>query len=161
MTKRWVAVGGLALLLLNGMSALAEEPYDIHVVEALTGGGAFLGKEEQQALQLLEKTVNKAGGIQGRPLRFVFHDDQSTPQLAVQLTNEVLALHPAVMMGSSLVATCNAMLPMAQNGPVMYCFSAASIPRKGAMVSSPERRLSIRRRRWCNISASKASPSWR
>jgi branched-chain amino acid transport system substrate-binding protein len=128
-----LAVGAFALLLLSGMpAAFAAEPYDIHVVQSLTGGGAFLGKEEQQALQLLEKTVNQQGGIKGRPLRFVFHDDQSTPQLAVQLTNEVLALHPAVMMGSSLVGTCNAMLPLVQNGPVMYCFSAGVHPKEGS-----------------------------
>jgi len=128
-----IAVGAFALLAQAAMpAAWADEPYDIHVVESLTGGGAFLGKEEQQALQLQEKTVNRQGGISGRPLRFVFHDDQSSPQLAVQLTNEVLALHPAVMMGSSLVATCNAMMPLSQNGPVMYCFSAGVHPKEGS-----------------------------
>jgi branched-chain amino acid transport system substrate-binding protein len=111
-----------------------EAPYDIHVVECLTGGGAFLGQEEQQALQILEKVVNQQGGITGRPVRFVFHDDQSSPQLAVQLTDEVIALHPAVMLGSALVGTCNAMAPLVQNGPLMYCFSAGIHPPGGSYV---------------------------
>lgn len=130
-------VGAAALLLLAALTvfpAAAEDTYDIHVVEALTGGGSFLGKEEQQALILVEKTVNKSGGIHGKPVRFLFHDDQSNPQLAVQLTNEVVALHPAVMLGSSLVATCNAMAPLVKSGPVMYCFSAGIHPPAGSYV---------------------------
>jgi branched-chain amino acid transport system substrate-binding protein len=112
----------------------AEAPYDIHVIECLTGGGAFLGTEEQQALQILEKVVNQAGGIAGRPLHFVFHDDQSSPQLAVQLADEVIAQHPAVILGSSLVGTCNAMAPLVKNGPLMYCFSAGIHPPTGSYV---------------------------
>ena len=57
----------------------------------LTGGGAFLGKAEQQALQQYEKVVNAGGGIHGKPLKFVFNDDQSSPQVAVQLANQVKA----------------------------------------------------------------------
>lgn len=117
------------LVALAPIPARADEgTYDIHVIEALSGGGAFLGKEEQQALRLAEKAANKSGGIHGKKLRFVFHDDQSTPQLAVQLTSEVIARHPAAIMGSSLVATCNAMAPLVRKGPVMYCFSAGVHP---------------------------------
>jgi branched-chain amino acid transport system substrate-binding protein len=115
--------------------ARADDFYDIHVIQSLTGGGSFLGNEEHDALQLVEKYANKIGGIHGKKLRFVFHDDQSTPQVSVQLLNDVLALHPAVIMGSSLVATCNAMSPLVQDsGPVMYCFSAGIHPPAGSYV---------------------------
>ncbi len=131
--------GGLAALfafaLLWAAPARADDFYDIHVVASLTGGGAFLGMEEHDALLLVEKTVNKTGGIHGKKLRYVFHDDQSSPQIAVQLLNDVVALHPTVFMGSSLVATCNAMFPLVQDkGPVMYCFSAGIHPPAGSYV---------------------------
>jgi len=132
-----IAILAVALLLAASpfhRSEAAESAYDIHVIVAITGGGSFLGKEEQQALVLAEKTVNRSGGIHGKPLRFVFHDDQSNPQLAVQLATEVVALHPAVIMGSTLVATCNAMAPLVKNGPVMYCFSAGIHPAPGSYV---------------------------
>jgi branched-chain amino acid transport system substrate-binding protein len=128
---RTVAIFAAACLLAvspAGSSDAAQGAYDIHVIVAMTGGGSFLGKEEHQALLLAEKTVNQTGGIHGRKLHFVFHDDQSNPQLAVQLATEVVALHPAVMMGSTLVATCNAMAPLVKAGPVMYCFSAGIHP---------------------------------
>jgi len=124
-----------ALALLWTAPARADDFYDIHVIQSLTGAGAFLGNEEHDALLLVEKNTNKTGGIHGKKLRFVFHDDQSTPQVAVQLLNDVIALHPAVVMGSSLVATCNAMLPLVQDsGPVMYCFSAGIHPATGSYV---------------------------
>ena len=59
--------------------AEAADPYNINAILPLTGGAAFLGKGEQQALQIAEKFVNKTGGIKGRPLEFVFHDDQTEP----------------------------------------------------------------------------------
>lgn len=112
----------------------ADDTYDIQVIDDLTGAAAFLGKEEQQALQLFEKLVNQQGGLGGKKLQFVFHDDQSNPQIAVQLTSEVLALHPALIMGSGFVATCNAMAPLVQDGPVMFCFSPGIHPPAGSYV---------------------------
>ncbi len=112
----------------------AAENYDINVILSLTGPGAFLGKGEQQSLQFAEKAVNDAGGIQGRPLNFIFHDDQTNPQIAVQLATDVMAPKPAVILGSSLVATCRAMMPLMADGPVMYCFSPGIHPDAGSYV---------------------------
>ena len=110
--------------------------YDINVILPLTGGGAFLGKEEQTALQLAEAVINKAGGVHGQNVHFVFYDDQTNPQTAVQLANQVIASKPAVLLGSSLVASCNAMAALMQNGPVMYCFSPGIHPAAGSYVFS-------------------------
>src|SRR5277367_5457303 len=120
----WTSFLG-AWLLATGPATrvLAADSYDINVILPLTGNASFVGKSEQQSLQLGEKYVNEHGGIGGRPLHLIFHDDQTSPQLAVQLTNQILATHPAIMFGSGLVAMCNAMAPLMQNGPVMYCLS--------------------------------------
>jgi branched-chain amino acid transport system substrate-binding protein len=114
--------------------AAADDTHDINVVLPLTGSGSFLGKGEQVALQLAEKVINNTGGVQGRQLRLVFHDDQSSPQTAVQLTNGILASRPAVVIGSALVAMCNAMAPLMRNGPVMYCLSPGIHPPAGGYV---------------------------
>ncbi len=89
-----------------------------------------------EAGTLIEATVNKAGGIQGRPLHFVFHDDQTSPQVAVQLATGLIAQKPAVILGSSLVAMCNAMAPLMKSGPVMYCLSPALHPAAGGYAFS-------------------------
>ncbi|HTI86158.1 MAG TPA: ABC transporter substrate-binding protein [Alphaproteobacteria bacterium] len=134
MNVQRLTVGVVAVLAatLLAVPVRAQQTYDIHVVQPLTGGGSFLGKAEQQSLQLAEKVANANGGIQGRPLKFIFHDDQSNPQTAVQLANEVIATKPAVMIGSSLVAMCNAIAPLMQNGPVQYCLSPGIHPKEGS-----------------------------
>jgi len=133
--KTYTALTALAALTLASAAAStthAADTLDIHVVMPLTGGGSFLGQGEQQSLQLAEKVINGDGGVAGRSIHFVVHDDQSSPQVAVQLTNEVIATHPSVMLGSSLVAMCSAIGPLLQNGPVEYCFSPGIHPDKGS-----------------------------
>jgi branched-chain amino acid transport system substrate-binding protein len=140
MTSRVIARSAVALScfcaswLMGTLPVSAAEPYDLNVILSLTGGASFLGKAEQQALQLVEKWANDNGGIQGRPLHLVFHDDQSTPQVAVQLASQVVAGKPAVEIGANLVAMCNAMAPLMTNGPVMYCLSPGIHPAEGAYV---------------------------
>lgn len=129
--KRGIAVAA-CVSALSAISAQAAEPYKINVILPLTGGAAFLGKGEQQALQLLQTTVNKDSGIDGQPLEFVFHDDQSNPQITVQITNGILAEKPAVMLGSSIVAMCNAEAPLLKNGPFDYCLSPGVHPAAGS-----------------------------
>jgi branched-chain amino acid transport system substrate-binding protein len=114
----------------------AAQGYDLHVILPLTGGGAFVGKGQQESLEAVAAVVNKTGGIQGRELHFVYHDDQTSPQVAVQLANDVLAGGPAVVLGSSLVAMCAAMAPLMKNGPVLYCLSPGYHPAAGSYVFS-------------------------
>lgn len=116
--------------------AHAAEPYNLNVILPLTGGGAFVGNGHRQSLDILAEAVNKSGGIGGRPLHFVYHDDQSSPQVAVQLANDVLAEKPSVILGSGLVAMCAAIAPLMQNGPVDYCLSPAVHPKAGSFIFS-------------------------
>jgi branched-chain amino acid transport system substrate-binding protein len=129
-----------ALPLIIGASlpaAAAAEPYDINVVLSQTGTFAFLGKEETVALKAIETRVNSAGGVQGRPVRFVFADDQSTPQIAVQLANALQAKGVPVMLGPAATSTCQAVVPVvATKGPVEYCFSPGNIPPAGSYAFS-------------------------
>ena len=122
----------LATLGILAGSASAAEPYKIHVIAPTTGGGAFLGKGEEATMEVFKDVINKDGGINGRPLEFVYHDDQSSPQVAVQLANAVIADKSAVMLGSSLVAMCNAIAPLLASGPFDYCLSPGAHPPAGS-----------------------------
>ncbi len=133
MTARGFAIGLLAFLL-AGPAARAAGTYTLPAVLPLTGGAAFLGRAERQSLQLVQGQVNATGGIGGETLRFAFHDDQSSPQVAVQLANQLVAARPAAIIGSSIVAMCNAMAPLMARGPVMYCLSPGIHPKAGSFV---------------------------
>ena len=132
MSSAKIAAFALSLLALAASgSARAADPYRINVILPLTGSGSFLGLGERQSLQFAQKAVNESGGIGGQPLEFVFHDDQSNPQVAVQLASEIVAAKPAVLLGSSLVAMCRAIQPLMKSGPVDYCFSPGLHPDRG------------------------------
>jgi branched-chain amino acid transport system substrate-binding protein len=105
---------------------------DVTAVLPLTGQGSFAGKGVQQALTLLQGVVNKQGGIKGRPLRFVYLDDQSNPTVSVQLTNQVAAAGAQLMLGPGVAASCKATEPLLKTGPVQFCQSPAVHPAKNS-----------------------------
>jgi branched-chain amino acid transport system substrate-binding protein len=113
-----------------------EPPFDLDIIISLTGPGGFGGQANQKSLAVFEALVNSQGGIRGRPLRLVFHDDQTSPQMAVQLMNGIMARHPAVVIGPAFAALCNAVAAMVPNGPVDYCLSPSIYPAKGSYVFS-------------------------
>ncbi len=126
----------LAALTLAPWGARAADTYDINVILPMTGGASFVGKGQHDSLEALAAVVNKAGGIGGKPLKWIYHDDQTSPQIAVQLANEILADKPSVMLGSSIVAMCAAIAPLMKNGPVDYCLSPGYHPHPGDFVFS-------------------------
>jgi branched-chain amino acid transport system substrate-binding protein len=123
-------------LMVASLPACAAEPFDIPVVLPLTGSASFLGLAEQKSLTRAEAFLSKDGGIDGRPVHFVFYDDQSSAQTAVQLATQLTATKPPVMLGSALVGMCNAMAPLMAQGPVMYCLSPGLYPKPGSFVFS-------------------------
>jgi branched-chain amino acid transport system substrate-binding protein len=127
------ALSAAALLLGTVAGAADPQPVTIPVILPLTGGGAFVGTTHQKTMQILEGVVNKDGGIKGRPLKFEFLDDQTSPQVAKQLGSQEQTASPIVL-GSSLSAMCKAIAPVYDNGPVNYCLSPAIYPPKGSYV---------------------------
>jgi branched-chain amino acid transport system substrate-binding protein len=124
-------LAGAALLAANGPARAASDPTSFDVVDPLTGGGAFLGATQKQIIELAEKAINEDGGLHGKPIHFVFHDDQTSPQVAVQLLTDILAHNPPVVLGSTISGVCNAMTPLMRDGPVHYCFSPSVRPIDG------------------------------
>jgi branched-chain amino acid transport system substrate-binding protein len=136
MRSRLAILAATVLLAAAPASNAAEPPFEIDAVIPATGAYAFQGQDALQALNIIESMTNKSGGIQGRPIKFVVTDDQSSPSNAVQAANRIIAKHATVMLGSVAVSLCNAMAPLVKNGPVMYCFSPGIHPEKGSFVFS-------------------------
>jgi branched-chain amino acid transport system substrate-binding protein len=110
----------------------ADTPYELHALLSQTGLAAFLGAKEMESLKVLEGLVNSSGGIQGHPLKLVFEDDQSNPQVAVQLVSQLVAQKVPVFLGPTLTAVCQAVAPLVDGaGPVSFCMSPTIIPRPG------------------------------
>jgi branched-chain amino acid transport system substrate-binding protein len=112
--------------------AVAADPLVIPAILPITGSAAFLGKEFSETLKLVEARVNQAGGIGGRPLHFAIQDTQSSPQVAVQLTTALMAGNPSLMINGAPLGICAAVVPLVQNGPMMYCLSPSIHPPAGS-----------------------------
>jgi branched-chain amino acid transport system substrate-binding protein len=86
-SRRWMmsgpvaAVVAVALALSGGGSAMAQgaKPIKIGFGMALTGGLAGNGKAALLAMQIWKDDINKKGGLLGRPVEFVYYDDQTNP----------------------------------------------------------------------------------
>jgi branched-chain amino acid transport system substrate-binding protein len=68
----------------------AGEPIKVGVLCSLTGVAAAPGKEVVNALKLELKTINAAGGINGRPIEFVLADDASDTQKGVVAATKLI-----------------------------------------------------------------------
>jgi branched-chain amino acid transport system substrate-binding protein len=76
-----------ALLALAGMAlsslAFGAEPITIGVTVPLTSAMSLTGRQAANSMQLAEEDINKAGGINGRPLKLVYEDAQGSNSSAV------------------------------------------------------------------------------
>lgn len=118
-----------------GTRAVAQPaPYTIDAVMELTGSNAFIGSVYSASLRTLEAYVNSHGGINGTPLKINFLDDQSNPQIAVQLASQVIAKNPAVFFGGAQTASCAAVAPLAKTGPLDFCISPGYFPEPNGYV---------------------------
>jgi branched-chain amino acid transport system substrate-binding protein len=112
--------------------APAQTPFVIPSINSMTGSGAFIGKESEETLKRLETVVNRSGGVRGRPIHFEIFDDQSKPQVAVQLLNQIMAGGSQIVLGPSTTNACLALVPFVQTKIVQWCQSPGLDPVKGS-----------------------------
>jgi branched-chain amino acid transport system substrate-binding protein len=128
-----VALGTLTLSM-TGIPQMvrAADPFELNVILPMTGGAAFLGQSEATTFKVVESIVNNSGGIKGRPLKFTILDDQTSPQVAVQLANQLIAKKVAVFLGPGVSAMCGAVAGVLAKTTVDYCLSPAIHPPAGS-----------------------------
>jgi branched-chain amino acid transport system substrate-binding protein len=134
--KRLIAAVLLLAFATIPVTSGAADPYEITAILSQTGQAAFLGTAETGTLGVIADLVNKSGGIEGRSIKFVIQDDQSNPQVAVQLANGLIAKNVPIIIGPSLTGTCSATIPLVKDGPVMYCLSPGVHPATGGYAFS-------------------------
>ena len=136
--RRVVTAAAAIAALLMPLTVRAADPVEVNAIVPMTGGAAFIGKGYSAAFNALETYVNKHGGINGRPLKFVVADDQSNPQISVQLFSALIEKKVPVVLGAALVSECNAMRAMVKDGPLLYCLTPAVHPEAGSYVFSAD-----------------------
>src|SRR4051812_41765521 len=74
-----------ALLSLLTMPAQAADPIRIGLSISLPGPTAAAGKQVLAGLDIWRDDINAKGGLLGRPVEFVYYDDQGNPANAPSL----------------------------------------------------------------------------
>jgi len=130
-TRTVIGAGMLVLILLGGLlatGAAAPEPYVIGAVFDITGPASPLGTPERDTALLVEEAVNRAGGINGHPIRLVIYDNGS------QETNCVLAVKKLIendkvlaIIGPSQSGTTLAVVNIVEAARIPLVSCAASI----------------------------------
>jgi branched-chain amino acid transport system substrate-binding protein len=90
----WLAGTALAVAASAAMtvtaSAQAGSPIKVGFSMALTGPLAANGKQALLGAKIWEETVNKKGGLLGRPVKIFYYDDQSNPSTVPGLYTKLL-----------------------------------------------------------------------
>jgi branched-chain amino acid transport system substrate-binding protein len=110
-------------------------PYELNMILSTTGPAAVAGVPISKAMKVFEDMINAGGGISGRPLKIVLLDDQSSPQVAVQLANGLIAKKVPVVLGPMSTGSCSAVAALTdKSGPLTYCVTPFVEPASGSFV---------------------------
>lgn len=107
--------------------APSGDPIVFGAVLSATGPGSPLGEPERATLGMMEKAINKAGGVLGRPIKVIIEDDQTNPKEAVTAVNKLLQQDKVVaVLGSSTSASTLAIKPITEAAGIPLMALAAS-----------------------------------
>ena len=104
-----------------------QEPIRIGVIAGLSDRGSDFGQSVRDGVILAVERKNQAGGIQGRKIELIVRDDGQNKEQAVRAAQELIALHPEIVIGPVTSSMAAAILPlMNEAGQVMISPTVAS-----------------------------------
>jgi branched-chain amino acid transport system substrate-binding protein len=105
--KRSTFLKGLATaaaLAVTPLAAVAEDgPIIVGEINHYKRMAAFAGPYTQ-GIELAIEQINAGGGVLGRPLEFIFRDDQGEPGEAIKIAEELMTREGAVMLTGSILS---------------------------------------------------------
>src|SRR5438034_444715 len=116
------ALGGAMLVPAPWRAAFEQaKPYKIGVLQPLTGSAAAGGKTSLVGTQMAAERINKAGGINGRPIELVIADYESKPDVG-RRNAEKLVVEDKVDIGEGgyLCNVCLACMPVFEEQKTIF-----------------------------------------
>lgn len=120
------------------------EPYKVGAIFAITGPASWLGEPERNTAKMIEEEVNKAGGINGHPLKVIIEDTVGDNTKAVLATKKLITKDEVLaIIGPSRSGTSLAVIPICQKEkvPLISCAAAEDIviPVKEWVFKTPQK----------------------
>ncbi len=94
---------GAAAIAAVGLPAFAQETIKIGEINHYKRLAAFAGPYKL-GIELALEEVNAAGGVLGKPLEFIFRDDQGKPGEAIKIAEELMTRDGAVMLTGTILS---------------------------------------------------------
>lgn len=105
---------------------VAAEPIKLGAILSVTGAASFLGEPEKNTILLLKDQINKAGGINGRPVEVIIEDSKSDETTAVLAAKKLIERDKVVaIIGPSTTGESMAVIPTMTQNKVMLISAAA------------------------------------
>lgn len=126
---RWVL--GITTAILFAATASADDSYIVGMTAGLTGPTASTFAPVAEAMRIYFDRINAAGGINGKPIKFVLMDDQAEPQKAGANVKQLLTRDNAILLiNSSLSSTFAPSIAEAKRAKVPLMFVGAVCPKE-------------------------------
>lgn len=94
---------GAAALALAPVASFAADPIKIGEINHYKRMAAF-AEPYKNGIELALEEINAAGGVLGRPLEFIYRDDQGKPSEAVKIAEELMTRDGAVMITGTILS---------------------------------------------------------
>lgn len=118
----------LAVASLIGTAQAADDAIKIGAVLTVTGPAGFLGDPEKKVLEHYVDKINKAGGVNGKPVQLTIYDDGGETQKAVTFTKRLIENDQIdLLIGGTISSTSLAMLPLAEQYQIPFISLAGSV----------------------------------
>ncbi len=107
--------------------ATAKEAYKIGAVFSVTGRASFLGDPEKKTAEMIAEEINKAGGINGHPLKLIIYDDEGDATKCTLHVKKLINRDKVLaIIGPSLSGLSIAVVPIVQKAKIPLISCAAS-----------------------------------
>jgi branched-chain amino acid transport system substrate-binding protein len=123
-------LSSMLLFVAMSCSKQTQEPIKIGAVLSVTGPASFLGEPEKNTLLMLKDQINKAGGINGRPIEIIIEDSKSDETQAVVAAKKLIEKENVLaIIGPSTTGESMALVPIvtAAKVPMISCAAGAAI----------------------------------
>lgn len=118
---------------LGGAVAHAQETIKVGVLLSLTGPAASFGIPERDVVKIMADKINAEGGIKGRKLELIYHDEQTNPTETARGASKLIQQDKVVaIVGPTIGSGALAMLPIAAKNevPVLAPVGTISVTNK-------------------------------
>lgn len=103
----------------GGSGTSSSGPIKIGFIGPLTGSASSYGQSSEKGLQLYEEQLNKAGGINGRKVQFVYVDDEGKAASSVNAGTKLIHSDKVVAIVGPVTSTsANSLAPICQSSNI-------------------------------------------